>query len=231
MAVAPFLAMTAAEFYGSSSLPPKIGWMACHFSPYSVGLSNLPRSLPEGSLLILNDITPIHGHDPEVVVKQLRECVESFRCFGVLLDFQREYTEEAMLMASSIAGVLPCPVAVSQSYADGLCCPVFLTPLPHHIPLADWIKPWQDREIWLDVAVDAEEILLTPVGSAIHPLPFSRHYEGYGDDFMHCHYKILIAEDSARFNLWRTAEDIASLLEEAESMNIHTAVGLYQEFQ
>ena len=231
MAVVPFLAMTAAEFCGSSFLPAKIGWMACHFSPYSLGLSNLPKAIPESSLLILNDITPIHGHDPEVVVKQIQLCVEFFRCSRVLLDFQREYSEEAMLMASVITDALPCPVAVTEAYAEMLDCPVFLPPLPHHIPLADWIKPWQDREIWLDVAVDAEEILLTAEGSAIHPLPSPPHSEGYVDDTLHCHYKIHIAEGAARFTLWRTVEDIASLLEEAESMDIHTAVGLYQEFQ
>ena len=231
MAVAPFLAMTAAEFCGSSFLPAKIGWMACHFSPYSVGLSNLPQFLPEGSLLIVNDVTPIHGHDPEIVVRQLRSCVETFRCSGVLLDFQREDTEETMLMAKEIVHTLSCPVAVTEGYAENLSCPVFLSPLPHHIPLADWINPWQDREIWLEVALDAEEILLTEAGASVSPLFHINSEDGFIDTELHCHYRIDLAEDSVKFSLWRTKEDIASLLEEAESMNIRTAVGLWQEFQ
>ena len=46
MAIRPFLAMTAAEIRGTETLPPKTAWMACHFSPYSTGLSNLPKDLP-----------------------------------------------------------------------------------------------------------------------------------------------------------------------------------------
>ena len=58
MAIAPFLAMTAAETRNHSVLPPKIAWMACHFSPYGLGLSNLPQRLPPHALLLLDDITP-----------------------------------------------------------------------------------------------------------------------------------------------------------------------------
>lgn len=231
MAVAPFLAMTAAEFCGSSFLPAKIGWMACHFSPYSVGLSNLPRTLPEGSLLIVNDITPINGHNPEVIVDQLRSCVETFRCSGVLLDFQREDNEETMLMATEIVNAFPCPVAVTEEYAASLSCPVFLPPLPHHIPLADWVKPWQGREIWLDVALDLEEILISDEGISILPLSNAIPEDGFIDATLHCHYRSEVFDHYAKFTLWRTKEDIASLLEEAESLNIRTAVGLYQEFQ
>ena len=52
MAIAQYLAMTAAEMIGSTFLPQKAAWMACHFSPYSTGLCNLPSALPPGSLLI-----------------------------------------------------------------------------------------------------------------------------------------------------------------------------------
>ena len=51
MAIRPFLAMTAAEIRGTETLPPKTAWMACHFSPYSTGLSNLPKALPPGSMI------------------------------------------------------------------------------------------------------------------------------------------------------------------------------------
>ena len=71
MAIRPFLAMTAAEIRGTETLPPKTAWMACHFSPYSTGLSNLPKALPPGSMVILDDITPIHGHDSETIAALL----------------------------------------------------------------------------------------------------------------------------------------------------------------
>ena len=64
MAIPQYLAMTAAEMAGTAPLPRYMAWMACHFSPYSTGLTNRPAKLRQGSLLILNDRTPIHCHDP-----------------------------------------------------------------------------------------------------------------------------------------------------------------------
>ena len=54
MAIRTYLAMTASEFAKADPLPPHVAWMACHFSPYDSGLTNLPRKLPTNSLLILN---------------------------------------------------------------------------------------------------------------------------------------------------------------------------------
>lgn len=231
MAIRPFLAMTAAEIRSISPLPDRIGWMACHFSPYSTGLSNRPKGLPAGSLLIVNDITPIHGHDPEVVAAQLLETVESCGCHGVLLDFQRPDSMETEQMAAFLANALPCPVTVSDLYAGSLSCPVFLSPLPHHIPLKEHIAPWLGREIWLEVAMDAEKILITDSGSTVTPLPYFHDTCGHRDEALHCHYRVELLEDSARFTFWRSSEDIDTLLEEAESLGITTAVGLYQEFR
>ena len=76
MAMDVFLAMTAAEIYGNRNLPANIGWMACHFSPYGTGLSNLPKRLPASSLLIVDDITPIRGHDPPYILDQLAATAE-----------------------------------------------------------------------------------------------------------------------------------------------------------
>ena len=73
MAIRLYLAMTAAEIRENTGLPPKIAWMACHFSPYCTGLSNLPRILAAGSVLMLDDVTPIFHHDPQQIAAQLRE--------------------------------------------------------------------------------------------------------------------------------------------------------------
>ena len=71
-----YLAMTAAEIRANTDFPPNIGYMACHFSPYGTGLSNCPAHLPEGSMLILNDRTPVYGHCPERIAQQLMEMAE-----------------------------------------------------------------------------------------------------------------------------------------------------------
>lgn len=231
MAIRPFLAMTVAEIRNISPLPDRIGWMACHFSPYSVGLTNRPKNLSAGSLLIVNDVIPIHGHDPEIIAAQLLETIEEFDCCSVLLDFQRPDNLETGRMASFLTDALPCPVAVSDLYADSLSCPVFLSPLPPHLPLREHCVPWQDREIWLELAMGAEEILLNDTGATVTPLPCLNDKSGHWDKTLHCHYRVELSEDAALFTLWRTAEDVQALLEEGESLGITTAVGLYQEFR
>jgi len=230
MAVTTFLAMTAAEIYGKSTLPEHIGWMACHFSPYGLGLSNLPRGLPPGALLILNDRIPIHGHCPEIIEKQLEGILSRDNCAGLLLDFQRPECEETAELVHHLSQVLCCPVAVSESYAKETDGPVFLPPLPHHMPLSEYIAPWQDREIWLEVALDGEVITLTEDGAEIMPLsPFAFPEKWHMEKSLHCHYHIETKENSAIFTLWRTREDLERLLEEAEQLGIRKTVGLYQE--
>ncbi len=231
MAIRRFLAMTAAEIQGNSTFPGAIGWMACQFSPWSQGLSNLPKTLPQDSLLILNDFAPMDGHDPSMVGVQLQQCVDSLKCSGLLLDFQRPVTGQMVELASLLVSLLPCPVAVSEPYAKEFPCPVFLPPLPHHVPLKEYIAPWQDREIWLDMAPDGEVITLTEEGARIAPLsPGEALPTGHWNESLHCHYQIALPENAAAFTLWRTREDLEDLAEEAERLGIATVVGLYQEY-
>lgn len=232
MAIAPFLAMTAAEIYATSSLPRKIAWMACHFSPYGLGLSNLPKDLPPDSLLIVDDITPPHGHDPLLIAQQLTSYVEALHCCGILLDFQRSGCAETEAIAKQLVETLPCHVAVSECYAGDLDSPVFLPPVPPSVPLEKQLAPWKDREIWLELGLDGETIVLTEKGAETvllsYPEPQSA---GFADETLHCHYSIQTDEKSARFTLWRTKEDLEILLAEAEELGITTVIGLYQELQ
>ena len=76
MVFAPYLAMTAGEMSGSEFFSFPVAWMACHFSPYGTGITNRPRALPPGSMLILNDRMPVCGHDPERVARQLEETAQ-----------------------------------------------------------------------------------------------------------------------------------------------------------
>ena len=232
MAMDVFLAMTAAEIYGKGNLPANLGWMACHFSPYGTGLSNLPKQLPAASLLIVDDITPIRGHDPQHILDQLADCAERFRCRGILLDFQRPVVEETSVLVAFLAQALPCPLAVSSVYANAASCAVCLPPVPLSEPPEDWFSPWKGREIWLEVSSEGEEICVTEDGSTsiLVPFPAASEPEFY-EEALCCHYSIQPEEDKIKFLLRRTKEDLSDLLKLAESFGVTTAVGLYQEFQ
>lgn len=226
MAIPVNLAMTGAEFYQTDPLPPSIAWMACHFSPSHGGLSNLPRELPAGSVLILNDQMPFSGHDVNRIQEELGQCVEALSCCALLLDFQRPEVPEAADLASALS--LPCPVAVTPLYARGNDAAVFLPPVPCHTHLKEWTAPWKGRTLWLELALDREEILLTREGAAISPLDLEE-YGGFADKILHCHYRAAVKEEQAVFHLWRTPSDLDALLGDAEKLGIQRAVGLYQE--
>ena len=232
MAAERYLAMTASEFAAFGPSPGKTAWMACHFSPYGTGLSNLPAALPEGAMLVLNDRIPYCGHDWGRITAQLTQAVEIWKCAALLLDFQQPGRSELFSLAAHLSSSLPCPVAVSDVYAENPACAVFLSPCPHHTPLREYITPWQGRELWLDLAVDAETIILTKDGASILPLPLGEiPVGGHRDERLHCHYSIENTQDSARFTLWRTREDLENLAQEAEELGITTLVGLYQELK
>lgn len=232
MALPLYLAMTAAEMKGNEPLPAKFAYMACHFSSYGIGLSNIPPSLPEGSLLILNDRTPIHGHDPCLIADQLEDMRKAWNIAGLLLDFQRPGCEASVQLAEYLIDALPCLVGVSEIYGTELDCPIFLPPAPLDIPLEVYLRPWQGREIWLEAALDGAEILLTEASSSITPLPCCTPVPPvHSDTVLHCHYSIEAETSRVRFNLCRTREDLDALLEEAETWGVTKAVGLWQEFQ
>lgn len=232
MAVCQHLAMTAAEIYGAVQLPGQLAYMACHFSAYGTGLSNIPSQLPKDSLLILNDRMPICGHDHALIVQQLEQLVQTLQCCGVLLDFQRPEYPELTTLAKTIADALPCPVAVSSLYAQDLFCPVFLPPVPLHKPLATYIAPWHDRVIWLEAATDAERITVTEQGSEIMLLPYTEPSpDALTDTALHCTYETKITQDAITFHLYRTKAQLEALLDEAETLGIAKTIGLYQQLR
>lgn len=232
MAIRQYLAMTASEIAANSPLPPQIAWMACHFSPYGTGLSNRPDYLPKSSLLILNDRTPIHLHDPLRIACQLNSLLEQFSCTGLLLDFQRPGCGETGRLCTFLSDTLPFPVAVSSLYARYTDSPVFLPSLPCHIPLEKYIAPWRGREIWLELALDCQELLLTPQGCQIHSIPHQEATDSFHtDDRLYCRYHSQVTPTEAKFTLLRTREDLAKLVSQAEKLGVTTTVGLYQELR
>ena len=231
MALEPFLAMTAAEIAGNPVLPPKIGWMACHFSPYGTGLSNLPRSLPPGSLLMVDDATPLRNHDPERIREQLCRCAEAFRCSGILLDFQRPPDEQTAALAAFLSNSLPCPVAVSHLYSESASCALCIPPVPPSEVPGRHFSQWPGRELWLELSSEGEQITVTEDGAAVTFLPFweERERDFFAENLL-CHYRQEMQENAVVFTLYRTDEDAAALLETAKSHGVTNTVGLYQEY-
>lgn len=230
MALPLYLAMTAAEISCAQALPARCAYMACHFSPYGTGLSNFPQTLPKDSILIVNDRTPVQGHDPELIAAQLTQLVEEWEAAGILLDLQRPGIPQTAQIANAILSALPCPVGISECYARDLSCPVFLSPPPPDRLLSEYIAPWQGRELWLEAALDAQIITVTPKGSRVTQ-NFSPIHTDYPHEDMrlHIHYKIEPSPDQIRFTLHRTPEDLTALLQEAEALGVTHAVGLFQE--
>lgn len=228
MAILQYLAMTAAEMNGSDSLPPHPAWMACHFSPYSTGLCNLPTGLPPGSLLILNDRTPLHGHDPQRVCRELEQVLTRLECGGLLLDFQNPVTPEAALLARTLAERITLPLAMPPDYLQGKAA-VFLPPVPTDVALEDYLARWTGREIWLEAALEGLDITLTREGCRYGPNRRRDYEPVHREERLHCHYSIQPGPEEVTFHTWRTQEDLASLLEDAHRLGVRRSVGLFQE--
>ncbi len=198
--------------------------MACHFSPYGTGLTNLPPALPPGAMVILNDRVPISGHDGPLIAEQLRRLEP--RC--LLLDLQRPDTEETRALVRILTEAPSCPVGVAEPYGAGLDCPVFLPPPPLDTPLEEHLLPWRGREVWLEAALGGCTYRVTEQGCTVHPLGQVPD-NGHRDADLFCRYRVCPAEDHADFHLWRTREDLDQLLEKAEAHGVTKAVGLWQE--
>lgn len=229
MAIPLFLAMTQMELRYTAPLPPKAAWMACHFSPYGTGLTDLPDGLPKGSLLILDDRIPEHGHDPALIAEQLGSTVKRLGCAGLLLDLQQEPSRNARTIVAQLVRSLPCPVAVPPPYAEALDCPVFLPPIPPHILPEDHLSPWTGREIWLEASMETVRLTISPNGCTCSPLPGEDPPCPHCDPSLHCHYAIHQENDDLWFTLTRTWQDLCELLEALHPLGVTTAVGLYQE--
>ncbi len=227
--VLPFsLAMTPKELTDHPGHP--CAYMACHFSYQDTGLSSIPDALPPNSILILDDSTPPAHHDMPQIARQLCTLAEKLETRGILLDFQRPDIDAAGVLIRQLTEDAPCPVAVSALYGKGFTCPVFLPPPPLHRPLEVYLKPWQNRPIWLEAALSRGKFLITPQGS--------RFYDGdtpssqdvfFTDDTLRCCYQIHPAQEQAEIYLWRTPEQLAQLLDQAAALGVVQAVGLFQE--
>ena len=218
-----FLAGAAAK-----PLLPRFAYMAMHFSSYNKGLSNLPESLPKGSMILLDDSLEPADHDPEMVTRQLAELIDRVAPTAVLLDFQRPVTKELEIMAEAIIKALPCPVGVTEAYAKEFGCPVFLPPPPANKALGDYIGPWKKQGVYLEIAPEGLEITVTETGSSATPI-FPVSDLPLEDKRLHCHYNVKVLQDEVVFTICRYREDLAALVQEAEDLGVLGCVGLYGE--
>ena len=230
MVLPVYLAMTGAEMLAAGECAFPLAWMSCHFSPYSEGITNLPAGLPTGSMLILDDSTPCQGHNPDLAAQQLCSVVRSFDCESVLLDFQREPDPESQAMASALVAAMPCPTAVSAGYGGNMDTPIFLPPAPLHIPLANYLKPWGGRDIWLETALCQEAVTVTETGASFTPqFPPEELTGGFFDETLCCNHIVKIQEDRISFTLFDTADTLKAKLSLAAALGVTRGVGLYQE--
>ena len=225
-----YLAMTGREIIAEKQPIPRCAYMACHFSPYSQGLTNLPTSLPPGSILILNDRMPCDGHSADLVAHQLQDAVAHFGCESLLLDFQRPPTEDALQVVRCILETLSCPVAVTEGFDIGDGCPVLLAPAPLHVSLAEYLAPWQNREVWLEAALCQQEIRISKTGTEIQSFfPTDGFTDGFYDESLCCRYRCKTEPDCITFTLFDTPETLPLKLELAHSLGVTRGVGLWQE--
>ena len=223
-----YLAMTEAEIRNAPVLPRHLAYMACHFSPYGTGLVNIPEKLPQGSILIVNDRVPVAHHDPELIAKQLAVAVRKLKAYGVLMDLQLSNNQRTQQIVESVLRALPCPVAVSEPYANGLSCPVFGTPAIYQ-PLSDYIKSKKGRPLWLETF--QETTVLTVTQSGCKTEQCIEHTDGnFYDESLQCRYKFRTDKDCVRFTLSRLSKDLPAYLKAAQALGIEVAIGLYQQF-
>ena len=229
MALPLNLAMTQSEIAAADQLPSRLAWMSCQFSPFTKGITNIPRSLPEGAMLILDDRQNCFTHSPDLVARQLLDAVQQFGCESVLLDFQRPADPESITMARTIVEALLCPVAVTEEFAKDLTCPVFLAPCPLHMPLQTYLQPWQGRELWMEAALCQEIITVTRKGTAFTPDYPVDLTGGFFEPNLLCRYRIAVSPEKITFTLFDTSESLKKKLEQAHTLGISRFVGLYQE--
>lgn len=224
-----YLAMTEAEFSSAEVLPTHPAWMACHYASYDAGLSGLPDQLPESSLLIVNDRTPPSGHDPELILKQLKKLIHRHSLKNILLDLQREDFPENRALADILVSELDIPVAVSEKYAADLECPVFMDcPPPHSSPEVQF-EQWSNREVWLELAPEAGIATVTSEGftyeSTRSTLPSQLPFY---DEALCCHYGTQIKDDRLVVTMQRDHKALEGLCAHAKALGIRHFVGLYQ---
>ena len=223
-----YQAMTAWELEFARKIPEQMAYMACHFSPYGTRLGNVPKALPEGAVLMVNDRIPVAGHDGRAISEQLGELVEAFQVAAVVLDLQRPGVQETKEIAGRIVEALPCPVAVSDCYAEGLSGAVFLSPPELWTPVEDWLAPWAGREIWAEAVCQQAVVRITEDGSCYSEVPFGdEDWKLQEERFLS--WEVTKGDGVLSVGLRRGPEELKKWMEQAEKLGVKRFFGLYQQ--
>ncbi|MBR4864904.1 MAG: hypothetical protein IKU07_10030 [Oscillospiraceae bacterium] len=230
MDIKRYVAMTKAElatFPVAEDLP---AWMACHFSSYGNGLSNIPDWLPAGSMIILDDRTPPCDHDTDVIAMQLNSLADKYKTDIFLLDFQRKNNHHTENIVKELTTKLRGKVGVTEAYAHCASCAVFITcPLPHQ-SLPDKLSKWKTRELWLELATETEIITISKGNTTFERVNYSLLTEtDLYDEKLKSRYRAAVKENNAKIIIERTSEELSLLLQEAQSLGIKIAAGLCQQ--
>ena len=127
-------------------------------------------------------------------------------------------------MARQLVKALPCPTAVSQRYAQGLDCPVFLSPMPLCRPIE--LSKWQGRQLWLDAPICNQTVTVTDRGAAVSDfLPFAPIDGGFFHERLAVRYRVNCQKDRAVFTVSRGLRE----LEEWEIPGITHVFCLFRE--
>lgn len=226
MSVTEFFAVTKEELPKAMDSNLSLAYFSCWFS-LEGALENLPQRLPKGSLLMLDDRNPPPGGKLQNITQTLSWLIQKFACRGLILDFQRPGLPENHAIARALQA-LPCPVAVTPPYAPENC-PVFVPPIAPYETPAEWLKAYQGREIWLELALDSACLQLTRDGCQLLPQSGYAQAPFYSEE-LHSHYGIRIKSGKAQFNFQRTKKCLPPLLEQGKALGVTLAVGLYREF-
>lgn len=225
-----YLAMTAAEIEQTAELPPKVAWMACHFSQANNGLTNLPTKLPQDNLIILDDSIPICRHDLYIILEQLNALCLNQNPKAILLDFQRPKNQEYVKLINLLETELSCPIIVTEIYQSDTDCPVLLPPIPPDIPVSAYLEPWKNRQIWLEAALSGIRFKITNDGCTWEDLAYAPNCNlQHVSKELHSHHRTDIQADEIVVTIHRTLDDLHGLLEEAATYGVRGAIRLYQE--
>jgi hypothetical protein len=206
--------------------------MACHFSPYGLGLSNLPRQLPEGAVILVSDRIPPGGHDAGVVVSQLEELAQQFHPKAIVLDLERtgdDFCAELAAKCDSISGT---ETVVAAAYAEGLQCSVFLGAAQLWTPAEQWLRPWSGRRIWAECVLQRALVRITEDGAVYRELPWEPpRQEVLADGQQAVVYGVREQADAVEVMLWRGKEQLALWMEKLEKLGVEHFLGLYQQLK
>lgn len=161
-----------------------------------IGVSHFPKGMP---LLLTDEGCPLLP-DPASVCEKIKTAP------WVLLDFEQCASPEVIRWAADFAACAPCPVAVAQVLADHRSGPVFLPPPPLDMPLSEYLRPFREREVWLEASLQAITIVLSARGTEVSQGQPTG--EAIYDPELACMYHAEASPDALRFTLFDTKQTL-----------------------